>query len=177
MYTFRPYTDRIARMRDKVRDRLIVADAEKARLKLEARQKYHNFPPMLEKPYESLYVISRMPIDIVEDEYFVGDMGNKGWGAANGMAWLMADIENTWPIEADGLHHAPDDDPLYSHQKMAISPEDLKELRAIMQEMMAANGNTIPEEWLPDGAQDFFKLQASDYGKIGGWPVMLPRDT
>ena len=58
--------------------------------------------------------------------------------------------------------------------RMAISPEDLKELRAIMQEMMAAYGNTIPEEWLPDGAQDFFKLQASDYGKIGGWPVMLP---
>jgi hypothetical protein len=84
-------------MRNKVRDRLIVADAEKARLKLEAKQKYRQFPPMLQKPYESLYIISNMPIDIIEDEYFAGDLGNKGWGAASGTMWLMADIENTWP--------------------------------------------------------------------------------
>ena len=174
MYTFKPITERIMRMRDKVRDRVIVADAVKARLKLEAQRKYRNFPPMLERAYVSLYIISKMPIDIREVEYFAGDLGNKGWGAANGMMWLMADIENTWPIGEDGLHHAPDDDPLYSHQKLAISPEDLKELRAIVAEQMAANGNVIPEEWLPDGAEDFFKLQASDYGKIGGFPTMLP---
>ncbi len=174
MYTFKPCTERIVRMRDKVRDRVIVADAEKARLKLEATQKYHNFPPMLEKPYESLYVISKMPIDIREDEYFAGDLGNKGWGAAHGTMWIMADIENTWPIEADGLHHAPDDDPLYSHQKLAISPADLKELRDIFKQQMSVYGNFMPEEWLPDGALDFFKLQASDYGKVGGFPTMLP---
>lgn len=174
MYTFRPITERIKRMRDKVRDRVIVADAVKARLRQEAKRKYRNFPPMLERAYVTHYIISRMPIDIREDEYFAGDMGNKGWGAANGMMWLMADIENTWPIGEDGLHHAPDDDPLYSHQKLAISPEDLKELRAIVAEEMAANGNVIPEEWLPDGAEEFFKLQASDYGKIGGFPTMLP---
>ncbi len=174
MYTFRPYTERIARMKDKVRDRIIVADAEKARISMEASQKYRNFPPMLQKPYISLYIIQNMPIDIVEDEYFVGDMGNKGWGAAGGMGWLMMDIENTWPIGEDGLHHAPDDDPFYSHQKLAISPEELKKLRALMAERMASGGKVRPEEWLPAGALDFFKLQASDYGKIGGFPTMLP---
>ena len=174
MYTFRPYTERIARMREAVRDRMIVADAEKARLQLEGKQKYFNFPPMLQKPYISLHVISNMPIDIREDEYFVGDMGNKGWGAAFGHFWLMADIENTWPIGEDGLHHAPDDDPYYSHQKLAIHPDDLKELRAIFKQQMSVYGNQIPEEWLPDGAREFFALQATDYGKIGGFPVMLP---
>ena len=148
MYTFKPCTERIERMRDKVRDRVIVSDAEKARLKLDATQKYHNFSPMLKKPYESLYIISKMPIDIREDEYFAGDLGNKGWGAANGTMWVMADIENTWPIEADGLHHAPDDDPLYSHQKLAISPAELKELRDILTQQRAAKGNGMPEEWL-----------------------------
>jgi formate C-acetyltransferase len=174
MYEFRAITPRIAKYRDKVRDRLIVADSEKAKISAVAEAKYQNFPPMLQKPMVSLYIISNMPIDIQEDEYFVGDMGNKGWGAANGMMWLMADIEHTWPIEADGLHHAPDDDPLYSHQKMAISPADLAELRELMMRRMKANNGVMPEEWLPDGAQEFFKLQASDYGKIGGWPVMLP---
>ena len=143
MYEFRPILPRIERLRVAVRDRLIVADAEKAALKLEAIKAYMAYPPMLKKPYMSLYVISRMPINIQDDDYFAGDMGNLGWGAADGSKWLMADIENTWPIEADGLHHAPDDDPFYSHQKMAISPEDIKELRAIAKERAEIEGKLL----------------------------------
>ena len=114
MYEFRPVTPRIEKMRVMVRDRLIVAGSEKEILQLEAMKKYRSYPPMVQKPYISLYVISRMPINILDEDFFVGDMGNRGWGAADGTKWLMADIENTWPIEEDGLHHAPDDDPLYS---------------------------------------------------------------
>ena len=152
MYQFSPVTDRIARMRDKVRDRLIIADSEKLRIKAEATAKYRNFPPVRRKPMESLYVISNMPMDIEEDEYFVGDLGGKNWGGSSGRMWLSADIENTWPIEADGLHHAPDDDPLYSHQKLAVSPEELKKLREISRQQMNEYGGISPEKWLPDGA-------------------------
>ena len=178
MYTFKPYTERVARLRDAVRDRLMVADAEKARLQLEAKKKYIKYPPMLQKPYISLYVLERMPINIHEDEYFFGGLGNRGWGGANtggaGTMWLSADIENTWPILEDGLHHAPDDDPFYSHQKMAISPADLKELRAIAKERMEIEGGFDAPDWLPDGVQELFVLQANPSGKIGGWPIYLP---
>ena len=129
---------------------------------------------MVQKPYMSLYVISRMPIDILDEDYFVGDMGHSSWGESNGLRWLVVDIENTWPIEEDGLHHAPDDDPLYSHQKLAVSPKDLKRLREIGKEMADQFNTFDQEEWLPSGAKEFFALQASDYGKIGGWPLMLP---
>ena len=178
MYTFKPYTDRIARLRDAVRDRLMVADAEKPRLQLEAKKKYIKYPPMLQKPYISLYVLERMPLNIQEDEYFFGGLGNRGWGGANtggaGTMWLSVDIENTWPIMADGLHHAPDDDPFYSHQKMAISPKDLAELRAIAKERAQIEGDFTCPDWLPDGVQELFKLQANPSGKIGGWPIYLP---
>ena len=174
MYTYRDINPRIESMRVKVRDRLIVADAEKETIKLEASQKYYNYPPMLQKPYISLYIIERMPINIMDEDYFVGDMGNRGWGAAEGMKFLPADVEHTWPIEADGLHHAPDDDPLYSHQKMAISPEDLARLREIAKKQLEPYGKFGKTEWLPQGAQEFFALQASDYGKVGGFPLMLP---
>ena len=173
MYTFRPCTERITRMRDKVRNRLTIADTEKIRIKREAQFIYRKYPPMLEKPYISLYVIERVPLDIVEDEYFVGDMGNKHWGASAGLHWLRADIENTWPIGEDGLHHCPDEDPLYSHQRLAISPEDVKTLREMMKKDMERYDNIPAEDWLPDGAQDYFKLQAADYGKIGGAPTMI----
>ena len=174
MYQFAPVTDRIERMRVKVRDRMIIADAVKDRLRLDAQATYKNYPPLLAKPMESLYVIERMPIDIVEDEYFVGDMGHKNWGDAEGLRWLVKDIENTWPIGEDGLHHAPEDDPLYAKQPLAISPEDLKELRQLQKEIMEANRNIMPLDWLPDGAEALFKLEACTYGRPNSWPLMLP---
>ena len=75
MYTFRNINPRIESLRVKVRDRLIVADAEKETIKLEASQKYYNYPPMLQKPYISLYIIERMPINILDEDYFVGADG------------------------------------------------------------------------------------------------------
>ncbi|MBO6011456.1 MAG: pyruvate formate lyase family protein, partial [Oscillospiraceae bacterium] len=173
MYEFKPVTDRIARMRDKVRDRLIIADSEKLRIKAEATAKYRNFPPVIKKPMESLYVISNMPMDIEEDEYFVGDLGGKNWGGSSGRMWLSADIEHTWPIEAEALNHAPDDDPLYSHQKLAVSPEELKKLREITAEQAREFGGIRPEQWLPDGAEQLFSLQACTYGRPGGFPVLM----
>ena len=175
MYQFKPFTDRIARMRDRVRDRIIIADPAKSRIKAEAQAKYKNYPPMLQKPAESLYVISHMPIDIVEDEYFAGDVGNKHWGAANGSMWAMMDIEHTWPMGEDGLYHAPDDDPLYSHQKLAISPEDLKEMREDMRKNMGAGGPMVrPEQWLPEGADELYRLEAAPFGRPGGFGVLMP---
>ena len=173
MYEFRPITDRIAVYREKVRDRLIIGDAAKEKLKLEAEMKFRSYPPMLKKAYMSQYLIENMPIHIHEDEYFFGDMCTKHWGAASSSFWLMADIEHTWPIEADGLHHAPLDDPMYSKQLLAIAPEELAELREITKKKFEM-GLIGGEDWLPTGAREFFALQASDYGKIGGFPVMLP---
>ncbi len=174
MYTFRPHTDRVERLRAAVRDRVIVADAAKPRLQLEALKKYIKYPPMLQKPYISLYVLERMPISIQKDEFFFGDMGNKSWGGGDGMMWLRADIEHTWPIQEDGLHHAPVDDPAYSRQLMAIAPEDVKELREIAMEMARIQGGWDSPDWLPDGVEEFFALQAGPTGKIGGWPIYLP---
>ena len=173
MYTFRPVTDRIERMRAKVRDRIIIADPSKARIKREAQEKYKNYPPVLAKPAESLYVIQHMHMDIEEDEYFAGDVGNKHWGAASGTMWLMMDIEHTWPIGPDGLHHAPDDDPTYSHQKLAISPEDLKEMREDMKNSFKP-GAARPETWLPAGADELFRLEATPFGRPGGFGVLMP---
>ena len=174
MYTFKPKTDRIERMRAAVRDRIMIADADMSYIKFDAQQKYKNFPPMLQKPSEALYVIQHMPINMHPDDYFVGDMGSKSWGAASGAMWVMMDIEHTWPMGEDGLYHAPDDDPLYSHQKLAMSPEELQRFKDLNKKRMSMSSGVRAEEWLPNGAREFFALQASDYGKIGGFPVMLP---
>ena len=152
MYQFRPMTERIERMRDKVRGRTIIADASKALIKAEAQAKYKDYPPLVQKPAETLYVIERMHIDIEEDEYFVGDMGNKHWGASNGDLWTMTgDIEKKWILEDDGLYHAPLDDPYYSKQKFAIAPEDVAAYKGLMKKRFEAGAGVRPERWLPQG--------------------------
>ena len=50
MYEFRPVTERVQRLRDKTRDRMMIADAVKPRLKQEAIAMYKNFPPIMAKP-------------------------------------------------------------------------------------------------------------------------------
>ena len=174
MYTFKPFSERIGRLRDKVRDRIIIADPEKSDIKATAQAMYKNYPPMLAKPAESLYVISHMHMDIEEDEYFVGDVGNRHWGAASGAMWARMDIEHTWPMGDDGLYHAPDDDPLYSHQKLAISPEDLAVFRERMKKQMEAGPQVRPQQWLPAGSEELFRLECCTFGRPGGFGVLMP---
>ena len=172
MYEFKPVTERISIMRDKIRNKVIIADSEKARLKMEAAKKYENVTPLIQKPMQSLYVYSNMPLRIEDDDFFVANLGNKNFCGSSGMFWLMADIENTWPIGEDGLHHCPDD-PLYAGLKLAISPEELGKLRNMMAEQMK-NGNFGAIEWLPDNADIFMKLHASDYGIPGRPGALMP---
>ena len=174
MYTFRPCTERAIRLRDAVRNRLIVADPSKYRIQMEAEKLYKKYPPILQKAYMNRYVMERIHLNIQKDEYFVGGLGHKGWGEAHAERWMMVDIENTWPILEDGLHHAPLDDPYYSYQKLAVSPEDLKELHAIFAEKFRLSGGMDALDWAPDGAEQYFETQATDYGKLGGFPLHMP---
>ena len=176
MYNFKPYSERIWNMREKIRNNVIIADSEKTRIKLEATAKFDGVTPLIQKPSQSLYVISQLPFRIEDDDYFVGDLGNTNFHGASGGMWLMADIENTWPIHEDGLHHAPIEDPLYSRQLLAISPEELKKLRDLMSQQMRGGGGGfgMADKWLPDNANEFMKLQASDYGIPGRPGALLP---
>ncbi len=165
MYQFSPVTERIARLRDEVRNRPIIGDAVKHLIKREAEAKYKDYPPVVQKPAETLYVIERMPVDIHEGEFFAGDMGNKHWGAQNGPLWLMmCDIEHTWPMGEDGMYHAPIDDPFYSKQNFAMAPEDLKALQEDMKRQMSKGRS---ETWLPQGAEELLCLQATPFGRTG----------
>ncbi|MCL1834762.1 MAG: hypothetical protein FWG48_01260 [Oscillospiraceae bacterium] len=168
MYQFRPYTERIWKMRERIRDRVIRASPDKLRLRLEAAEKYEGIVPLIQRPMQSLHVITNMPIRIEDDDYFVGNLGNKYFNGSSGMMWLMANIEKDWPMKEDGLYHSPD----HFELRLAVSPEDLKELRELAVGMRRGGGMFGRGEWLPDNAGQFIELGASDYG-IPGRPGAL----
>jgi len=69
MYEFRSYSERIWNMREKVRNAVIVADSEKARIRLEASAKFDGLTPLIQKPSQSLYIISKIPLRIEEGRF------------------------------------------------------------------------------------------------------------
>ena len=50
MYEFSPATDRIWKMRQRIRDRVIRCDAERAVIMTEASKKYENIVPIIKRP-------------------------------------------------------------------------------------------------------------------------------
>ena len=168
MYEFRPYTDRVWNLRERVRNRVIKADSEKMKIRLEAAEKYEGIVPLIQRPMQSLYIISKMPLRIEEDDYFVGSLGNKHFNGSSGMMWIMANIEKDWPLKEDGLHHSPE----HFELRLAISPEDLKELREIVPKFRKIGGGSGPDKWMPENSAQFMELGACDYG-IPGRPGTL----
>jgi hypothetical protein len=50
MYQFKPATQRIRKMRERIRDRVIRCDAERAVIITEASKKYENVVPIIKRP-------------------------------------------------------------------------------------------------------------------------------
>jgi len=155
-------------MRDRIRDRVIRADAIKATLRLEALEKYDGIIPLIQKPMQSLHVITHMPLRIEDDDYFAGSLGNTYFNGSSGTSWIIANIEEEWPLEEDGLYHSPP----HVELPLAISPEDLTKLRKTAPKIGKYGRNFGLDKWLPDNANEFMALGACDYG-IPGRPGTL----
>ena len=72
MYTFRPATQRILRLREMVRDRVIRYDAERLQIVTEAYRENEFLPPILKRPLAFKAICEKMTPFMGEDEIIVG---------------------------------------------------------------------------------------------------------
>jgi formate C-acetyltransferase len=158
-------------MRERIRDRVIRGDPERSQLKLEALRKYDGIEPLIQKPLQSLHVISNMTLRLEDDDYFAGSKTVYFNGSSGAMWPLIVDIEKEWELREDGLYHCP---PSYE-LRLAISKEDIDKIRDAAPELAKYQGAMFgPDKWLPDGAEKFMKLGACDYGIPGRPGVLTP---
>ena len=75
MYEFCPATDRVKRIREKIRDRVLRLDSERGVLITEASKKYENVVPIIKRPLLTLELVKNMTIRIEDDEIIVGNKG------------------------------------------------------------------------------------------------------
>ncbi|NLT14376.1 MAG: hypothetical protein GXY05_08540, partial [Clostridiales bacterium] len=72
MYQFKPASDRIWKMRERIRDRVLRCDAERAVIITEASKKYENIVPIIKRPLMFQEIAKKISTIVADDELIVG---------------------------------------------------------------------------------------------------------
>jgi len=175
MYTFKPATERIQYMRQLVRDRVIRVDASMLEIITEADKKFANMMPILKKGHFTLEVAKKMTVEIEDFELIVGTKGKYFCGRSTdptngfGMFGLQEVESGEWTMREDGLYHTPEEDEI----QMSIHPDDVEIMRQYADYWAGKWIGMVPQASVPDGFEEFCKLNASDYGELPAI-MMLP---
>ena len=176
MYTYRPVTERMQRLRERIRDRVVVFTAERALILTEAYKKYENLDPMLKRPLAFKELCEKMTIFVDDDEIIVGGKGPHlfsnpaypEWGMTD---WIMEPLaKGEWTLREDGLLHNPDDEPI----RLAISPKDYEDLKSVFDYWKNNKVGSVADAWQPDHHAELKRLLVSSYVDGGIGLVSLP---
>lgn len=72
MYEFRPAAERILRMRERIRDRVLRCDSERGAIITEASKKYENIVPIIKRPLMFQEIAKKITTYVDDDEIIVG---------------------------------------------------------------------------------------------------------
>ena len=171
MYQFKPATDRIWKMRERIRDRVIRCDADRAVIITEASKKYENIAPIIKRPLMFKEIAEKITTFVDDDELIVGGRGPHffsspaypEWGAMSD--WISDAVRSgSWTIREDGLYHNPDNEEI----KISISEEDCAALEEIYPYWENRKVGTVADAWQPDGYEELIRLEVSEYGDRSG---------
>ncbi|HHX74261.1 MAG TPA: hypothetical protein GX699_05085, partial [Firmicutes bacterium] len=153
MYQFRPVTDRIRRMRELIRDRIIAVDTERVAILSEAYRKYDKLPPDIKIPLTTYDIVTGMTVRVEDDELLVGNIGKEFLGSglwpewdAN---WLWEELEEMklWELWDDGLYHRTDKSGVH----LTMSREEIDKFMACREFWQDKVISRYMDSWSPDG--------------------------
>ncbi len=176
MYEFRPATDRILRMKEAVRDRVIVLDAERMNILTEAYSGLIDVVPIIQRSLACKYLIERTSVKVFDDELIVGATGPHRftspqypeWG--NISDWVIGAIDGgDWELR-DGIYYSPPTDDL----KQCMSAEDYRSVKEKMEFWKNHKVGRVADAWQPAHHAELERLAASSYSKGGMGLCTLP---
>jgi formate C-acetyltransferase len=171
MYDFKPASERVLRYRERVRGRIIRGDATKMVISAEANERYADIVPIIKRALVTKEICERIPVRIDDDELFVGSK-SKYFCGSSPAGWVASeDIEGTWTFsDEDQLWHNPENEEL----TLTISQEDIDTARKYAPILAKHAPGRVSDAWAPDGAREFFELEASDYSVDGSGIMWIP---
>ncbi len=169
MYSFRPVSPRIEKLRNTIRDRVVRNDAARSRLMTEAYQKYEDYLPEIRRPMAAKYYYDNMGLFLGEGELIAGCKGDSMFAACQYLEfmdsnWILHEVDSgNWKLGADGFYRSGE------HEELAqeVSAEDVEFLRESGPFWKTHRLGRAADAWQPDGFAELKRLNVSSY-KEGG---------
>ena len=174
MYELGGATPRILKMRERIRDRVVRCDSERAIIITEASKKYEHVVPIIKRPLVFKEIAERISTVVDDDELIVGGKGRHLFSSPTYPEWGFQDWmtdavrSGLWTLRDDGLYHNPDTDEV----KLCISEEDCAALESVRDYWEHRKVGTVANAWQPDGYDELIRLECTPYGKRSGMPLL-----
>ena len=172
MYDFKPVSPRIQEMHDKIRNRVIQHDAERAMITTRFYQKNETMVPFMKRPMLLKAVCEEMTIRVEDFERIAGNTSRNFCGAGmqpdwSGVGWIPDAIRSgRWTLWEDGLYHNPKEEGL----PMCMAPEDYEQLVSIEDYWKTRKFSDVAGSWIPDGYEELCRVNVSASRK--GTPIL-----
>ena len=172
MYQFKPISERMQLMHQKVRDRVIQMDAERAMITTKVLKENENLLPVLRRPLVLKTICEEMTIRVEDWEMIVGNTSKNFCGDGNepdwdGIGWIPNAIRSgAFTMREDGLYHNGESELL----QMSMAPEDYEQLLSIEDYWKGRTYNDIANAWQPAGYDELCRMQVS--ATVKGAPLM-----
>ncbi len=176
MYQFKPASERILRLRERIRDRVLQYDAERVRILTESTKKNENVIPDIRRPLFFRDLCEKMTLIVDDDEIIVGNKGphlfsSPSYPEWSGTDWVVDAIEaGVWDLRGDGLYHNPDSEDI----KYVMSPEDYEYLKSVRDYWAFRKVGTMADAWQPECFEELQRLGVSSYVEGGNSLNGLP---
>ena len=176
MYQFKPATERILRLRGRIRDRVLLFDAERARILTESTKRNEFVIPAIRRPLFFRDLCEQMTVLVDDDELIVGNKGPTLFSSISYLEWgdsdwiLDAIDRGEWTLGDDGLYHSPNaDDVQYTMPK-----DDYAYLQSVRGFWSTHRLSTMMNAWQPEGFDELRDLNISSYRAGGPGLMDLP---
>ncbi|MBR6708222.1 MAG: hypothetical protein IKL84_00930, partial [Clostridia bacterium] len=176
MYQFKPATERILRMRDRIRDRVLKYDSERLRIITESTKKNEYVIPAIRRPMFFKDLCEQMTVLVDDDEIIVGNKGPELFSSASypewsGTDWVVDAVDaGIWTLREDGLYHNPEEEDI----PYCIDPKDYEYMKSVKDFWLNRKIGTMADAWQPECFEELRELNISNYKHGGQSLIGLP---
>lgn len=169
MYEFKPVLTRVQRYRDKIRNRELVCDTERAKIVTESYKIYGNTIPIIKKAKTQYDYCSKCTCLVADDELIVGGHGKHlfsssqypEWGDFSKPTYWINDLvrSGSWTLQEDGYYHNLPSSPA----AQCIAQEDMEWIDSVLPFWSDKACGDMVATWQPDYYDELTSIAVSSY--------------
>ncbi len=173
MYKFRPVTERMRLMHERVRERVFQVDSERTLIVTRASKKYENVIPVIKNALIFKALCEEQTTRVEPHEILVANNTKYFCGTRIDPRWSRGDMyvelaeKGVWKMGEDGCYHNPETDEL----RLVMSREDFEGLKSVREYWKGRSIADIAAAWQPEGYDELNRLGVRSFGE--NMPIVM----